>query len=57
MPPGTQSGAIFRLRRKGMPGLRLSGRGDELVVIRVKIPTKLSQRQRDLLQELSREGL
>ena len=57
MPPGTQSGAIFRLRKKGMPGLRLSGRGDELVVVRVKIPTKLSQRQRDLIQELSKEGL
>jgi molecular chaperone DnaJ len=56
MPPGTQSGAIFRLRKKGMPGLH-SGRGDELVVIRVKIPTKLSQRQRDLIEQLSKEGL
>jgi len=57
MPPGTQSGAIFRLRKKGMPGLRFGGRGDELVVIRVNIPTKLSQRQRDLIEELSKEGL
>ena len=57
MPPGTQSGVIFRLRKKGMPGLRFSGRGDELVIIRVKIPTKLSQRQRDLIEELSKEGL
>jgi molecular chaperone DnaJ len=57
MPPGTQSGVIFRLRKKGMPGLRFSGSGDELVIIRVKIPTKLSQRQRDLIEELSKEGL
>lgn len=57
MPPGTQSGAIFRLRKKGMPGLRFGGRGDELVVIRVNIPTKLSQRQRDLIEQLSKEGL
>ena len=57
MPPGTQSGAVFRLRKKGMPGLRFSGRGDELVVIRVKIPAKLSQRQRDLIEQLSKEGL
>ena len=57
MPPGTQSGAVFRLRKKGMPGLRFSGRGDELVVVRVKIPSKLSQRQQDLLRELSKEGL
>jgi len=57
MPPGTQSGAIFRLRKKGMPGLRFGGRGDELVVIRVNIPTNLSQRQRSLIEELSKEGL
>ena len=57
MPPGTQNGALFRLRKKGMPGLRFSGRGDELIVIRVKIPTKLNQRQRELVQDLSKEGL
>jgi len=57
MPPGTQSGAIFRLRKKGMPSLRQSGRGDELVVVRVRTPTELSPRQKELVQELSREGL
>ena len=57
VPPGTQSGAVFRLRKKGMPGLRFGGRGDELVVVQVKIPTKLSQRQRELIEDLSREGL
>ena len=56
MPAGTQSGAIFRLRKKGMPGLHF-GRGDELVVIRVKIPTNLNRRQKELVEELSREGL
>jgi molecular chaperone DnaJ len=57
MPPRTQSGATFRLRKKGMPDLRDNGRGDELVVVQVKTPTKLSPRQRELIQELSREGL
>jgi molecular chaperone DnaJ len=57
MPPGTQSGAVFRLRKRGMPGLRDGKRGDELVVIQLSTPTKLSGRQRDLIQELSREGL
>ena len=57
MPPGTQTGAIFRLRKKGMLGLRDNRRGDELVVVRLRTPNKLSQRQRDLIQELSREGL
>ncbi len=57
MPPGTQSGSTFRLRKKGMSALRENGRGDELVVVQVKTPTKLTPRQRGLLQELSHEGL
>jgi molecular chaperone DnaJ len=57
MPPGTQSGAVFRLRKKGMPKFREYGRGDELVVIRLETPTKLTQRQRDIIRELSKEGL
>ena len=57
VPPGTQSGATFRLRKKGMPLLRESGRGDELVVVQVKTPTRLTARQRELVEQLLREGL
>jgi len=57
VPPGTQSGATFRLRKKGMLMLRESGRGDELVVVQVKTPTRLTARQRDLVEQLLREGL
>jgi len=57
MPPGTQTGAVFRLRRKGMPSLRENDRGDELVAVRVKTPSKLTSKQRELVEELSREGL
>lgn len=57
VPPGTQSGATFRLRKKGMPSLREHGRGDELAVVQVKTPTKLSGRQQELMKELAREGL
>jgi molecular chaperone DnaJ len=57
VPPGTQSGATFRLRKKGMPALRESGRGDELVSVQVRTPTKLTPRQKELLDELSREGI
>jgi molecular chaperone DnaJ len=57
VPPGTQSGALFRLRKKGMPELRDHGRGDEIVVVQVKVPSKLTQQQRELIQELSRYGL
>jgi molecular chaperone DnaJ len=57
MPTGTQTGAVFRLRRKGMPSLRENDRGDELVAVRVKTPSKLTSKQRELVEELSREGL
>jgi len=57
IPPGTQSAAVFRLRRKGMSSLRENDRGDELVVVRVKTPSKLTSKQRELVEELSREGL
>jgi molecular chaperone DnaJ len=57
IPPGTQSGSTFRLRKKGMPALREHGQGDELVVVRLRTPTKLTPRQRELTEQLSKEGL
>jgi len=57
LPAGTQTGAVFRLRKKGMPSLRGSGRGDELVVVQVKTPTGLTSRQKELVQQLAREGI
>ncbi len=52
IPPGTQPGEILVLRGKGAPRLRGGGRGDLLVRVRVVTPKKLTQRQRELLQEL-----
>jgi len=51
--PGTQSGTVLRLRNKGIPHLRQNGRGDELVLVQVVVPTKLSRQQKCLFQELS----
>ncbi len=50
--PGTQPGTLIRLRGKGVPHVRGSGRGDEYVRIKLTIPTHLSRRQRELLEEL-----
>jgi len=55
IPPGTQHEEIFRLRGKGVPYLRGAGRGDQLIVTRLVVPTKLSERQRELLTELASE--
>ncbi len=57
IPPGTQTGKVFRLRGKGVPRLRSDGtsvgRGDQLVYISVDVPTKLTERQRELFEELA----
>ncbi|MBY0583050.1 MAG: molecular chaperone DnaJ [Sphingomonas sp.] len=49
--PGTQSGRELRQRGAGMPVLQGRGRGDLVVRIEVETPTKLSARQRELLEE------
>lgn len=54
IPEGTQSGRILRMRGKGMPRLRGSGRGDQHVVIKVETPMKLTEKERDLLKQLAR---
>jgi molecular chaperone DnaJ len=55
---GTQSGKIIRLRGKGVPKLRSDGssssRGDQLVVVQVAIPSRLTGEQRRLFEELGR---
>ena len=52
VPEGTQSGTTFRIRGKGLPALQSSGKGDLFVKIRVQTPSRLSRRQRELLEEL-----
>jgi molecular chaperone DnaJ len=54
IPPGTQSGNVFRLRGKGIADLHGGGRGDQLVRVVVETPRKLSQKQRELLEEFAR---
>ncbi len=53
IPSGTQNGQVFRLRGKGFPSLHMSGKGDELVKIKVEVPTKLTEMQKQLLKEFA----
>ena len=53
VPPGTQPGAVFTLRGKGMPKIGARGRGDLLVKVSLEIPTKLGTEQRDALETLA----
>ena len=54
IPAGAQSGHEVRLRGKGVPRLRGAGRGDLHAVLNVVVPSKLSRRERELLQELEK---
>jgi molecular chaperone DnaJ len=47
---------VIRLRGRGLPAVGSSLRGDEHVRIFVEVPTKLTERQRALLEEFAREG-
>ncbi len=53
VPEGTQHGTTFRLRGHGMPHLRGSGKGDLLVKVKIRVPKRLSQRQKELLAEFA----
>jgi molecular chaperone DnaJ len=56
IPEGSQSGAQFRLRGKGMSMLRSQARGDMYVQIQTETPVNLTRRQRELLEEFARES-
>jgi molecular chaperone DnaJ len=53
IPPGTDSGAVFRLRGKGLSTPHHSRVGDQHVRIRVETPKKLSRKMKELLQSLA----
>lgn len=54
IPVGTQSNTELRIRGKGIPSNR--GRGDHIVTVKVITPTKLSKRQKELLEEAGFKG-
>ncbi len=57
VPPGTQPGQTFRLAGRGLPKLKKRDEnGDLLVLVNVEIPQKLTDRERELFEELARNG-
>ena len=57
VPIGTESGKIFKISKKGIPHFSGWGRGNLYVELIVKIPRKLTKKQKELLEELGKEGL
>jgi len=57
IPAGTQNGKLLRLKGMGIPHLNQRGKGDMYVKINVKIPTKITKEQKELIEKLKEEGL
>ncbi|MBK6792228.1 MAG: molecular chaperone DnaJ [Anaerolineales bacterium] len=54
IPSGTQPGKVFHVRGKGVPHVRNKNqRGDEIVIVNVAVPTKLTKEQKELFEKLA----
>lgn len=53
IPAGTQSGTVFRLKGRGIPSLRGSGNGDQMVRVEIEVPTSLNSDQKRKLEEFA----
>jgi len=57
VPAGTDSGKVFRISGKGVPHFSGYGRGNLYVELIVKTPKHLTRKQRELLEQLRKEGI
>jgi molecular chaperone DnaJ len=57
IPSGIQSGKIIKLKDNGLPHLQGRGKGNMFVVVIIKTPEKLSRKQKEILEELNKEGI
>ncbi len=53
IPEGTQTATVFKLKGKGIKHLRNNSRGDQYIRVNVEVPTKLSQKQKELLRQFA----
>lgn len=54
IPPGTQPDSVIRLRQRGVPFVRGSGRGDHYVRVKIVVPKHLNSKQKELLEEFDK---
>jgi len=57
IPAGTESEKVFKISGKGIPHFGGHGRGNLYIELKIKTPKKLSRKQRELLEQLKKEGL
>jgi len=56
IPAGTQGGSVFRIRGRGIPDIYGHGKGDMHVRVSVVVPSRLTERQKELLREFAEIG-
>ncbi|HMX30024.1 MAG TPA: DnaJ C-terminal domain-containing protein, partial [Blastocatellia bacterium] len=56
IPPGTQSGQVFRLKEKGAPSLRGNTRGDEYVEVKIVLPQIIDEDSKELLRQFAKRN-
>lgn len=56
IPPGTQSGQIFRLKEKGAPSLRSNARGDQYVEVKIVLPKVIDEDSKELLRQFAKRN-
>jgi len=56
IPSGTQPGTVFRMKGKGIPSLHGYGTGSELVEVTIRVPTKISKKQKQCLDDFDKES-
>jgi molecular chaperone DnaJ len=57
IPQGIEAGEILKIKNQGIPHFRRFGRGDLLLQIKIKIPKKLTAKQKDLIKKIQESGL
>jgi molecular chaperone DnaJ len=55
VPPGTQPGAVLRVKGRGVPHRMSAGRGDQLMEVTIEVPTQLTPSQKELIAKLATE--
>ena len=56
VPTGTQQDKVLRLKGLGFPSLKGQQTGDQIFTVKIEIPTKLSSKQKQLLEEFAKES-